>query len=163
MATAQRRQKALTRAFQRRLVRKFYLARSASPGPDISGSGFIDLPLRRGRKSRYRIAGPRDRIQRRGRRWQLAPDVPVDPNGHPSHTRVRPLGDGRMLLQPLTGRSHQLRVHLAWLGWPLLGDTLYGRPDSAEQHWPRLALHCHRLVVPGVGSFRASAPEQLLT
>ncbi len=53
-------------------------------------------------------------------------------------------------LQPLTGRTHQLRVHLAWIGHPILGDHLYGKPDSIEQRWSRLALHCHRIVVDGL-------------
>ncbi len=69
-------------------------------------------------------------------------------------------GDGRhtlLALQPLTGRTHQLRVHLAWIGHPILGDHLYGKPESLEQRWPRFALHCHRIVVDGVTITGAAA------
>jgi len=67
--------------------------------------------------------------------------VPVAAGGKPALTRWRRLDPRRhgstLLLQPHTGRSHQLRVHLAWLGHPVLGDPLYGDPASA----PRLLLH----------------------
>jgi tRNA pseudouridine32 synthase/23S rRNA pseudouridine746 synthase len=49
-------------------------------------------------------------------------------------------------LQPVTGRSHQLRVHLAWKGLPIEGDPLYG--PSRPLAWPRLALHAARLIIP---------------
>merc|ERR1711871_769566 len=47
-------------------------------------------------------------------------------------------------LQPLTGRTHQLRVHLAHLGTPILGDSLYA-PDDAVTGQPRLALHAYSM------------------
>lgn len=43
-----------------------------------------------------------------------------------------------------TGRTHQIRVHMAWLGYPLLGDVLYG--DGENPYFPGLALHCRRAV-----------------
>lgn len=61
-------------------------------------------------------------------------------------------------LRPQTGRTHQLRVHLALLGAPILGDRLYGDPASA----PRLLLHAQRLVLPALLGFVARtyiAPE----
>jgi 23S rRNA-/tRNA-specific pseudouridylate synthase len=48
-------------------------------------------------------------------------------------------------LEPVTGRSHQLRVHLAWLGCPISGDRLYGR--DANPPAP-LALHAASIVFP---------------
>ncbi|MEM7216759.1 MAG: RNA pseudouridine synthase [Pseudomonadota bacterium] len=153
IATSQARQRELTKLFAARRVRKYYAARCVGR-PELSGTGFIDLPLRKGRKSRYRVAGPRESIKREDRIWRLAPD---DGGGHPSQTRLR-CRDDWLLLQPLTGRTHQLRVHLAWIGHALRGDHLYGRPDDPAQAAPRLLLHCHRLVVPGVGSFRAPLP-----
>ena len=142
-------QQHLNRLFLRGGVRKFYVAR-ATGQLRLSGTGTIDLPLMKGRKSRYRIAGERAAIARQGDRWSL-PGQPR-PEGHASKTRLRVLatapGYQRLLLRPLTGRTHQLRVHLAWIGHPLLGDHLYGRPGDPAQHWPRLALHCHRLVLP---------------
>lgn len=51
--------------------------------------------------------------------------------------------------EPITGRSHQIRVHLAYLGHPILGDALYGASmTQADSNVPsRHALHCHRLEV----------------
>ncbi|GGH54214.1 pseudouridine synthase [Comamonas phosphati] len=50
----------------------------------------------------------------------------------------------RVLLRPVTGRTHQLRVHLAALGHPILGDALYGQEDNSR--WAaRLLLHAHSL------------------
>jgi 23S rRNA pseudouridine1911/1915/1917 synthase len=45
----------------------------------------------------------------------------------------------------VTGRTHQIRVHLAARGWPVLGDRVYGEPDEAI---PRQALHARRLMLP---------------
>jgi len=52
-------------------------------------------------------------------------------------------------LHPQTGRTHQLRVHLAHLGAPILGDRLYGNGASAE----RLLLHAYQLVLPAVDAY----------
>lgn len=58
----------------------------------------------------------------------------VDPSGKPCHTVYRVLeSDGqtsRLELHPITGRTHQLRVHCAWMGCPILGDPQYGSPES---------------------------------
>jgi tRNA pseudouridine32 synthase/23S rRNA pseudouridine746 synthase len=49
-------------------------------------------------------------------------------------------------LEPLTGRTHQLRVHSAEMGWPILGDNIYG---NAPRHGgPVLHLHAREVVVP---------------
>ena len=48
--------------------------------------------------------------------------------------------------QPITGRTHQLRVHFRHLGHPIRGDTLYGRPGQPTS--ARLFLHAHQLVFP---------------
>ena len=55
---------------------------------------------------------------------------------------IQCLDDGRSVLtvRPLTGRTHQIRVHLASIGFPVFGDWLYGREESS-----RLALHCESL------------------
>jgi 23S rRNA-/tRNA-specific pseudouridylate synthase len=63
-----------------------------------------------------------------------------------------------LLLAPRTGRTHQLRVHLSWIGHPILGDRIYGRPDDPAQQADRLYLHAHRIVLPEFGSFSAPVP-----
>jgi tRNA pseudouridine32 synthase/23S rRNA pseudouridine746 synthase len=83
--------------------------------------------------------------------WPNRPLRKIDPeNGKPSHTRWRCLAfeperdASRLELEPLTGRSHQLRVHLQAIGHPILGDALYAPADVAAQA-PRLLLHATEL------------------
>ena len=149
-------QKRLSAMFLSRSVRKYYLCWLAG---NLTDRGLIDLPLKKGRKSRYRVAGNRADIVHTETGWQLS-----DPGdeGLDSQTRIRPLlsGDRTLLLaQPKTGRSHQLRVHLSWIGHPIMGDHLYGKPGDPGQQAQRLQLHCHRLVLPGIGTFRAAVPS----
>ncbi len=81
--------------------------------------------------------------------WERRPLQMVDPiQGKPSHTRYRlapeqgpvPVHSLRLWLEPITGRSHQLRLHLAHIGLPLLGDALYA-PPPVQALAPRLCLH----------------------
>jgi tRNA pseudouridine32 synthase/23S rRNA pseudouridine746 synthase len=74
----------------------------------------------------------------------------VDPSGQPAITDYRVLGRAGDLswleLRPRTGRTHQLRVHLAALGSPVLGDRIYGRRD---EHDPApLHLHARSIALP---------------
>jgi tRNA pseudouridine32 synthase/23S rRNA pseudouridine746 synthase len=161
-------QKRLTQAFNAQQIHKYYCA-TVLGQLALVGTGHIDLPLQPGRKSRYRIAAPRAAIQRTHNRWHLDDQHltnPVTPQ-FPSYSRVRvldqPVSDrasqrNEILLAPRTGRTHQLRVHLAWIGYPILGDTIYGKPNAPEQRHERLRLHSHRLVAPGLGSFQAPRP-----
>ena len=164
VALTRERQSQLSQAFARRDVRKFYVARVLGDVRLDGGTGIIDLPLAKGRKSRYRIAAPRERIARHGSRWHL---LGRSSAGHESLSRLRRIGGDRhhtvLALQPLTGRTHQLRVHLAWIGHPIAGDQLYGKPDSPDQQWPRLALHCHRIVVDGIAITSPLPPQFTLT
>jgi tRNA pseudouridine32 synthase/23S rRNA pseudouridine746 synthase len=61
-----------------------------------------------------------------------------------------PPGEGKTLtwlaLEPLTGRTHQLRVHSAEMGWPILGDAIYG--NAPRTGGPTLHLHAREIVVP---------------
>ena len=87
-----------------------------------------------------------------------APDrgwwMKVDPDGLPSQTRYRVLGRGRrasgplawLALEPLTGRTHQLRVHCAACGWPILGDEIYG--SAPREGGPGLHLHARSITIP---------------
>ncbi|MEW6120473.1 MAG: RluA family pseudouridine synthase [Pseudomonadota bacterium] len=128
-------QRALSHAFAARAVKKRYVAwvagRLASPEPEW---GTIELPL---------ICD-----------WPNRPRQKVDvEQGKPSVTRWRVLGYDaawdatRVELEPVTGRSHQLRVHLRELGHPILGDPLYA-PDAIRMQAPRLLLHAASLDVP---------------
>ncbi|RFB79115.1 RluA family pseudouridine synthase [Methylovirgula sp. 4M-Z18] len=74
----------------------------------------------------------------------------VDPLGAPSQTRWTVLGraDGLtwLALEPLTGRTHQLRVHCQAMGWPILGDPIYG--TAPRDGGPGLHLHARAIAVP---------------
>ena len=93
----------------------------------------------------------------------------VDPRGDPAATRYRTLreGAGAALVEasPETGRTHQIRVHLAHLGAPLLGDARYGGPRRVgEVAIPRVMLHALRLELthPSTGArlvLEAPVPE----
>ena len=119
----------LSIAFQCRQVEKEYVAVVASQPREKAGR--IDLPL---------IAD-----------WPNRPRQKVDfEAGKPSLTLFRvlstePRGAARLALTPVTGRSHQLRVHLAAIGHPILGDELYAPPEARA---PRLLLHATRLALP---------------
>jgi len=71
----------------------------------------------------------------------------IGPSPRPSPAR----GEGAtqltwLALEPVTGRTHQLRVHCAAMGWPIVGDNIYGNgPRFGE---PRLHLHSRELVIP---------------
>lgn len=121
-------QRALSIAFAGRAVRKRYEA--VVRGIVTDDEGEIDLPL---------ITD-----------WPNRPRQMVDhARGKPSLTRFRVLrrdaasGTTRLSLEPVTGRSHQLRVHLLGIGHPIVGDDLY-EPDGA----PRLLLHACELELP---------------
>ncbi len=88
----------------------------------------------------------------------------VDPAGQPATTLWRLLGTAAGLawleLRPLTGRTHQIRVHLEALGCPVLGDPVYGR-DRQPRPPPPLHLHARALVLPlqeGKPPIRVEAP-----
>jgi tRNA pseudouridine32 synthase / 23S rRNA pseudouridine746 synthase len=158
VAKSQAAQSGLARLFNAREVRKFYVAKVVGEIP-MGHTLTISLPLKPGRKSRYRVAGQREHIERVGTEFRLR--SPSE-DGFDAVTRVRSIGStgehSWVLAQPLTGRSHQLRVHLAWIGHPIVGDHLYGKPHDPIQTAERLMLHCHRLVVPGSGTFKATIP-----
>jgi len=118
-------QRQLSRAFAERQVRKRYVA--LVQGLLADDAGEIDLPL--------------------AADWPRRPRQQVDrQRGKPSLTRYRVLsrdpvaGRTRLALEPVTGRTHQLRVHLCAIGHPIVGDPLYGGQAEA-----RLMLHAERL------------------
>ncbi|MEM6707322.1 MAG: RluA family pseudouridine synthase [Pseudomonadota bacterium] len=151
-------QKAMTQAFAARTTRKRYLARVVG-ALHLAGTATLDLPLRKGRKNRYRIAAPRDAIHRSGDHFSCESDGGA---AYPATTRARLVrreaNSSVLMLGPQTGRTHQLRVHLAWIGHAIVGDTLYGTPRAPEQAFRRLCLHAHSLELPGFGRFVAPRP-----
>ncbi len=158
LAKSQSVQTALTKAFSGRDISKFYVAQVVDAFPE-DGTLIINLPLKPGRKSRYRVAGERADIVRERKLFQLRKE---SGGGVEAVTRVRLLtreGErSTVLASPITGRTHQLRVHLAWIGHAIVGDHLYGKPAAVDQKNSRLRLHCHRLVIPGIGTFNARVP-----
>lgn len=153
----------LTRQFNRRTVGKAYLAITRSTG--LPERGTIDLPLTVGRKNRVRVAGNRADIvlDERSSTWSVTCAEPRDTKSYPSVTRfVRLWADAKntlLAISPLTGRRHQIRVHLAWIGHPILGDPLF---DSASAPTgERTYLHSWRLAfdsaAPDVGPVRVVA------
>ena len=84
--------------------------------------------------------------------WERRPLRIIDQtHGRPSLTRWRLLGHhpangtSRIELEPVTGRTHQLRVHMATIGHPILGDALYA-PAEVQTLAPRLLLHASHLA-----------------
>lgn len=93
------------------------------------------------------IEAPLARANHEKRSWWMK----VDPAGQPSRTEFTVLARGERLtvvdLKPRTGRTHQLRVHMAHLGHPIVGDGVYGG-DAARSVDRNLHLHARRVVVP---------------
>ena len=123
-------QRTLSRAFAQREVHKRYVA--IVHGRVDPAEGEIDLPL---------LAD-----------WPNRPLQKVDAaHGKPSLTRYRVLAHDaaanttRVGLEPVTGRAHQLRVHLLAIGHPILGDALYA-PAAVQGLASRLLLHAESLT-----------------
>lgn len=117
-------QRHLSHLFRERLVAKRYVAVVSGRLEPLAGE--INLPLNRD--------------------WPNRPRQKVDPvSGKPSLTRYCLLAHDagtdttRVELEPVTGRTHQLRVHMAAIGHPILGDALYG--ENREGGAERLLLH----------------------
>ena len=113
----------LKQQFAERKTKKYYLA--IVSGTPKQSTAKIDIPL--GRNPAHPST------------WR------ADSNGKSAQTIYKTLAthDGKslLLLHPLTGRTHQLRVHLQHLGTPILGDRLYGKPAE------RLFLHAYKLEI----------------
>lgn len=122
--------KSLAKQFQDRTLSKAYEALVWGNMP--SDKGCINMPLRCDWPNR-----PRQEVHSEGKNalthWQVKEQFTV--HGFPCN---------RIALTPVTGRSHQLRVHMAHLGHPILGDNLYAHPEALALH-ERLCLHAHIL------------------
>lgn len=121
----------LGKQFERRKVQKTYIA--LADGIAEEDEGLIDLPLRCD--------------------WPNRPlQMVCHEHGKPSQTHWKVLerdtekNTTRFELKPITGRSHQLRVHLKEIGHPILGDPFYGT-DQSQNAAPRLLLHAQSLTI----------------
>lgn len=121
----------LTKQFATRDVQKFYLA--VVEGLFQEESMSIDIPLMRDPQN--------PKAQK------------VDGQGKQAKTKLEVINNRKgenvavVLLQPETGRTHQLRVHLAHIGHPIIGDTLYGSTTSVAVSSQRFLLHAYALRV----------------
>jgi tRNA pseudouridine32 synthase/23S rRNA pseudouridine746 synthase len=120
----------LSKLFKQGKVGKIYWA-VVEGGPEAD-EGRIDIALSK-----------RDE----GRGWWMK----ADPHGLPSVTTWKVMGRDQsghtwLALEPLTGRTHQLRVHCAEMGWPIVGDNIYG--NAPRVGGPPLQLHARAVTVP---------------
>jgi tRNA pseudouridine32 synthase/23S rRNA pseudouridine746 synthase len=120
---------ALGQLFKQRKIGKTYWA--VVEGKPAQDEGLIDMPLGKLDESRG---------------WWMKPD----PNGQPAQTTWKVMGSAGgvswLALEPLTGRTHQLRVHCAEMGWPVVGDPIYG--SAPRTGGTPLHLHSRGVVVP---------------
>lgn len=127
----------LSMQFEKRQTEKSYIA--VLWGSPENDSGRVDLPIRCD--------------------WERRPRQIVDfEKGKPSQTDweviERSENTTRVVLKPLTGRTHQLRVHMQEMGYPILGDDFYSHQEAFEAA-DRLLLHAERLgfMHPETGEF----------
>lgn len=113
--------------FRERKIHKAYLALVS--GVVKQNGGIIDTNLKRRQQTQSQIM------------------VEVSKEGQRAITHWKCLAKGKnaslLLCEPLTGRTHQLRVHLKSIGHPLLGDLQYGKPFNKELHFKRHLLHAY--------------------
>src|SRR5690606_2966235 len=133
--------KSISRQFQERQTDKTYQAIVAGT---LEGKGTVDVPvIYDPSRPPLHIAEP-NHNKPAITEWQAI-----------EHFEIQRQAVTRVKLTPITGRSHQLRVHMQYLGHPIIGDTLYATPEQ-QQLSPRLCLHAERL------SFYHPKTEQLV-
>ena len=148
----------LSQQIKDRAIKKGYLALvQGAPSPS---SGIIDVPIARDPRRRTRMAvTPNGRPSRTEYRTlqHITPPTSKRTTPHLLHRPTPPTlertntptpqrtnaAQTLLELQLHTGRTHQARVHLAWLGHPIIADTLYGKPAP---NLPRQFLHAHHLA-----------------
>ncbi len=121
----------LSRQFEARETEKSYIAIGA--GHPAADAGTIDLPLRK-----HAMGSALQIVDHARGRWAVTEWTVQERLDGPPRTRFE--------LRPITGRSHQLRVHLMSIGHPILGDELYGPPEIYGAS-PRLCLHAASLTI----------------
>lgn len=149
MAKNDRAHRALQRQFKERRVEKTYLALVHGQPPTPEGR--IEAPIGRDPRHRKRMA-----VVQEGKGREAITTF---------HTLERFPDSTLLEIHPLTGRTHQIRLHLAFLGCPVVGDTLYGHKDR-KMGLTRQFLHASalRLTLPGeqtAREFEAALPADL--
>ena len=125
LAKNQQAWKRMQKQFKRREVKKAYFALVKGSMRYLNGT--VNLPLIRSRRQRTRFEVCRD-------------ERPEAREAITDYTALKNLGDASLVkVFPQTGRTHQIRVHLASLGNPILGDGIYGSKGG----FPRLGLHAY--------------------
>lgn len=119
---------AISRMFQARTVEKHYIALVQG---QLQGTGQVDVPLIADWDNR-----PQQKVDFDCGKKALTLYQALDYDAEQAITRVR--------LQPITGRSHQLRVHMQYLGHPIMGDRIY-HPHGLESSLKQMALHACKL------------------
>lgn len=123
-------QKTISRQFQERQTSKTYQAVVAG---HLEGEGTVDVPvIYDPEHPPLHIADPHHNKPALTH-WQAI-----------EHFEIQGQAVTRVKLIPITGRSHQLRVHMQYLGHPIVGDTLYATPEQ-QNLIPRLCLHAEHL------------------
>jgi 23S rRNA pseudouridine1911/1915/1917 synthase len=149
IAKNERAHRMLQDQFRLRQVKKIYLA--LVDGKPPTPEGRIEAPIGRDPKDRKRMAVvPESKGRQAVSEYRTLKSYPL-------HTLLE--------VHPLTGRTHQIRLHLAFLGCPVVGDTIYGRKKASlpiDRHF----LHAYQLVIQLPGktepqSFQAPLPGEL--
>ena len=126
--------KTLADLFARNQVDKSYQA--LVHGSIEAQEGLIDLPMENITGKKYH--------------WRMK----VGNNGKPAQTEFRVIQRYKDVtlveLKPITGRTHQLRVHTAAMGWPIVGDAIYGadEKDKCLDSRSGMYLHAHKISIP---------------
>lgn len=123
-------QKSISRQFQERQTDKTYQALVAGY---LQGEGTIDIPV-----VYDPTRPPLHQVDTAATKPALTHWVVLE------HLQIDGQVVTRVALTPITGRSHQLRVHMQYLGHPIIGDTLYATAQQ-QQLMPRLCLHAQQL------------------
>jgi len=145
MAMNKKAQANLGKQFERRKIDKTYIAQIW--GVPDHNEGCIDLPLRCDWENRPLQMVCYDYGRPAQTDWQVITHEPLSSlrGGRGADAAIH-TQCSRVQLKPLTGRSHQLRVHMAALGHPILGDRFYA-PKEARDGLDRLYLHAHSLTL----------------
>ena len=144
----------LGRLFKNGAVEKTYWA--VVEGSPQADAGLIEMPLGRLDATRGWWMKHDPQGQPAVTRWKVLGRARLEPcsTNFPLVAEVARRTSGRvehrprtwLALEPLTGRTHQLRVHCAEMGWPILGDAIYG--TAPRQGGPILHLHAREIAVP---------------